>query len=212
MTSGRRGFATSDMTQTPVSTPTPDIRKRDVRRAARERRRLAHRASAATAGQLLRDRFLAEQPLPSGAVVAGYAPMGEEIDVLPLLHALAGRGHACALPVVVAPAAPLAFRAWHPGMTLVAADFGVGVPPPSSEELRPTVLLVPLLAFDRAGHRIGYGAGFYDRTLAALRGDGDVLAIGVAYAEQEVDAVPVDGNDAALDLIITDRSTIRPRG
>jgi 5-formyltetrahydrofolate cyclo-ligase len=144
-------------------------------------------------------------------VVAGFAPIGDEIDVLPLLSTLSADGHPCALPVVVGRGAPLAFRAWTPGMALIEAQFGVGVPPASSPEVRPSVVLVPLLAFDGAGQRIGYGAGFYDRTLQALRRDGEVLAIGIAYADQQIESVPVDGNDARLDLVVTERFVINTR-
>ena len=208
MTNGRRGFATHD-------TPSRDSlaeRKRQLRKIAKAQRRRAHAQSGATAGGLLRDRLLSEVTIPDGAVVAGFAPIDDEIDVLPLLSTLSDRGHPCALPVVVGRALPLVFRAWSPGMALTEAEFGVSVPPPSSPEVRPAVVLVPLLAFDATGQRIGYGAGFYDRTLTALRQDDDVLAIGIAYADQQVDSVPIDRNDVRLDLIVTERSVIRPRG
>lgn len=207
MTNGHRGFATDD---TP-SGDSPTERKRQLRKIAKQHRSRAHARSGGTAGALLRDRLIAEVTIPDGAVVAGFSPIDDEIDVLPLLSALSDRGHPCALPVVVGRASPLVFRAWRPGMTLTEATFGVGVPPPSSPELRPAVVLVPLLAFDRTGQRIGYGAGFYDRTLTALRREGDVLAIGVAYADQQVDSVPFDDNDVRLDLVATERSVITTR-
>lgn len=207
MTNGRRGSATHDK---PFGSPTAERKKR-VRERAKAQRRHAHERFGAAAGLLLRDRFRSEVAIPQGSVVAGFAPIGDEIDVFPLLSTLSEQGHPCALPVVAGRGQPLVFRAWTPGMALIDAAFGVGVPPPSSPELRPSVVLVPLLAFGATGHRIGYGAGFYDRTLQALRRDGEVLAIGIAYADQQIESVPVDGNDARLDLIITERFVIDTR-
>ena len=204
MTNGRRGSATHD----DPHTDTLVGRKKRIRESAMARRGRAHAQFGATAGIQLRDRFLAEVTIPPDAVVAGFAPIGSEIDVLPLLSSLSEDGHPCALPVVVGRGMPLVFRGWAPGTALIEAAFGVSVPPTSSPEVRPSVLLVPLLAFDAAGQRIGYGAGFYDRTLQALRGDGDVLAVGIAYADQQIDLVPVDGNDARLDLIVTESFVI----
>jgi 5-formyltetrahydrofolate cyclo-ligase len=125
---------------------------------------------------------------------------------------LHGRGHPIALPLTPARGNPLVFRAWRPEDTLEVADFGIRVPLASQPELTPRVLIVPLLAFDRAGYRLGYGGGFYDRTLARLRKSGDVLAVGVAYAAQEVAEVPRDGGDQPVDWIVTETESIRVRG
>jgi len=159
----------------------------------------AERLSEAV-GALLGDR--------PATVVSGFWPMGNEIDVRPTLALLHRRRFDVALPVVVRRGQPLLFRRWRPGDALVPGGFGTSVPAPQAEELRPAVLLVPLLAFDRAGYRLGYGGGFYDRTLALLRGEGSVTAIGVAFAAQEVEAVPRDHFDQRLDYVVTEGETI----
>lgn len=210
MTNGRRGFATSNDSARPID-PLAE-RKRRQRDEARRQRRVAHARHGGSAGAGLRNGFFTHVTMAPGSIVAGYAPIRDEIDVMPLLSELSARGHGCALPVVTGRDAPLTFRAWSPGMALTEAAFGVSVPPASSPEVTPDVVLVPMLAFDADCRRIGYGAGFYDRTLAGLRAGGSVLAIGIAYADQQVDEVPADGHDQGLDLIVTERSVIRPRG
>lgn len=130
--------------------------------------------------------------------------MPEEFDDRPLLAYFASSGHPCALPVVVAKDMPLEFRRWRPGDRLVASGFGIEVPGSDAPRLQPTVLLVPLLAFDAEGHRLGYGGGYYDRSLAMLRQHGPVLAIGVAFAGQAVDEVPHGPGDQRLDWIVTE--------
>lgn len=157
----------------------------------------------------LRARILDAAPLPSGAVVAGYWPMRGEIDVLPLLGALAERGQVTALPAVVGRKEPLEFRRWAPGEALEEGIYGTRHPPASAGVVRPVCLLVPLLAFDRRGVRLGYGGGFYDRTLAALRAVGPVVAVGVAYAGQEVEALPAEPHDERLDWVVTEKEVIR---
>ena len=209
MTNGRRGFATSTAKARPID-PLAQ-RKREQRQQAQRNRQRAHARLGDSAGARLMDSYFAHVATAPGAIVAGYAPIRDEIDVLPLLCALAARGHGCALPVVTGRESPLAFRAWAPGATLTEAAFGVGVPPSSSPEVTPDVVLVPMLAFDAACRRIGYGAGFYDRTLVGLRAGGAVLAIGIAYADQQVDEVPADAHDQLLDMIVTERSVIRAR-
>ena len=210
MTNGRRGFATSTAKARPID-PLAQ-RKREQRQQAQRKRQRAHDRLGGSAGAQLQDSFFAHVTMSPGAIVAGYAPIRDEIDVMPLLSALADQGHGCALPVVTGRENPLVFRAWAPGTALTEAAFGVGVPPPSSPEVTPDVVLVPMLAFDAACRRIGYGAGFYDRTLAGLRAGGTVLAIGIAYADQQVDEVPADAHDQLLDMIITEQSVIRARG
>src|SRR5690242_1183017 len=162
---------------------------RSLKQAARvecRRRREAAAAAHPHAAALLRDSFLAALDPAPGTVVSGYWPIGSEIDVRPLLHHLAARGHGLALPVVVERGRPLLFRAWMPGTALEPARLGLSVPPAESPEVDPAVLLVPLLGFDRRGGRLGYGGGFYDRTLARLRAAGPVLAVGVGFAAQEL--------------------------
>jgi len=146
--------------------------------------------------------------VPAGAAVSGYWPMRSELDPRPILTALSARGHPLCLPVVAGKARPLVFRAWHPGDALVAGGYGTQVPDAGQEVVVPHLLLVPLLAFDRAGYRLGYGGGFYDRTLAALRAAGPVVAVGLAFCAQEVDTVPHDATDARLDWIVTEAEAI----
>jgi 5-formyltetrahydrofolate cyclo-ligase len=143
--------------------------------------------------------------------VAAYWPMRNEADPRPALHALHAAGRTLCLPVVVARGAPLAFRRWTPDMAMVPGGFGVLVPA-LDVPVRPAALIVPMLAFDRTGFRLGYGGGFYDRTLAALREAGPVLAVGLAFAAQAVESVPRTVDDQRLDIIVTERETIRPEG
>ncbi|NKC33554.1 5-formyltetrahydrofolate cyclo-ligase [Falsiroseomonas selenitidurans] len=175
--------------------------KAEARKAA-----LARRVGCDPAlGAALADHLLRESPPPPGAIVAGFWPMGAEIDIRPALAALHARGHRIALPVTPRRGNPLAFRQWQPGDTLARGPLGTSQPGPEAPPVVPDWLLVPLLAFDRAGHRLGYGGGYYDRTLAALPG---ATAIGVAYAAQEVDEVPVGVDDAPLAAIATERGMI----
>ncbi|TCZ63717.1 5-formyltetrahydrofolate cyclo-ligase [Roseicella aquatilis] len=156
-------------------------------------------------GARLAAHVLAEMPPPPGAVVAGFWPMGREIDIRPLLLALAERGHPIALPVTPKRGLPLLFRRWRPGEELARGPMGTRQPA-AGEELRPDWLLVPLLAFDRAGRRLGYGGGYYDRTLATLPG---AAAIGCAYACQELPEVPAGPEDWILHAIATEAGVIR---
>lgn len=135
--------------------------------------------------------------------VAGYAATGDELSVWPLLGALAVHSVAVGLPCVEAPAQPLSFRLWLPGQGLSVGAFGIAVPPHHAAPLLPRVMLVPLLAVDQAGYRLGYGGGFYDRTLSLYRARGPVLAIGIALSVQVVPAVPHEATDMALDAVAT---------
>ena len=155
-------------------------------------------------GARLADRLLAEMPPPPGAAVAGFWPMPGEIDIRPLLAALHARGNIVLLPETPKRGAPLIFRRWTPDATMRRGRFGTQEPE-GGEIASPDWLLVPLLAFDRRGHRLGYGAGYYDRTLAELPGR---TAIGCAYAALEVDAVPAGDYDARLDAVATDAGVI----
>ncbi len=146
-------------------------------------------------------------------VLAGYWPMGTEMDVRPVLVALDRIGVLLSLPEVAAKHRPLRFRAWAPDEALVEGDHGTFHPLSSAPLMRPDVVLVPLLAYDRRGYRIGWGGGYYDRTLELLRKTGACTAIGVAYSAQEVDEVPVDDYDQPLDWVITERAAIKiPEG
>jgi 5-formyltetrahydrofolate cyclo-ligase len=138
-------------------------------------------------------------------ILSAFHPTQSEIDVRPLLGKLAGEGWTPCLPVVLGKGLPLEFRRWYPGEALVLGKWGILRPADDAPVVEPDVLLVPLLAFDRQGYRLGYGGGFYDRTLEKLRGMKKVVAIGVAYAAQEIDAVPRDGHDQRLDYIMTEK-------
>jgi 5-formyltetrahydrofolate cyclo-ligase len=177
-------------------------RKAEARRAARGTRLAA--ADPAAAQGLVRQFPMA---LARG-VVAGYWPLGSEIDCRPLLAALAAAGVEIALPHIADRAGPTLFRRWHSGDSLVADAFGIMAPAPAAETLEPDVVLTPLLAFDRRGGRLGQGGGHYDRVLAALRPKG-ALAVGLAYAAQEIPAVPAGTHDQRLDWIVTEREAIR---
>jgi 5-formyltetrahydrofolate cyclo-ligase len=183
--------------------------KQALRAAVRARRAKAARSGVPAAADLA-ERFLQAVPAPPHSVVAGYLPIGDEIDVRPLLRRLAGRGCRIALPAVPEKGAPLAFRQWQEGDQLVDGPFGTQEPPAGTPELPPDVLILPLIAFDRRGYRLGYGGGYYDRTLAALRRQGRALAVGVGFAAQEVAAVPCGRHDQRLDWIVTEREAIEP--
>ena len=155
-------------------------------------------------GRILGERLLAEMPPPAGAVVSGFWPLGPEIDLRPLLETLHARGHRVVLPETPPRGNPLIFRLWQPGMAMVTERFGTLRP--TGDVLAPDWLLVPLLAFDRAGRRLGYGGGYYDRTLAALP---NAVAVGCGWAAQEVAEVPADALDARLHAIATEREVIR---
>jgi 5-formyltetrahydrofolate cyclo-ligase len=147
-----------------------------------------------------------------GAIVSGFMPMRSEINPLPLMQKLSEAGAQLALPAVAGRGKPLVMRAWAWGEPLDRGQWGIREPKPEATELEPDILLVPLLAFDRTGHRIGYGAGYYDMTIARLRAIKPVTAIGVAFAAQEVAKVPATERDARLDLVLTERETIDLRG
>ena len=178
--------------------------KKKYRTEAMARRDAVYKVSGAEAGERLAQNVLDTGLIHPGDVVSGFWPMGAEIDLVPLLTTLSEQGVTCVLPVIKKKDTPLLFREWRPDTEMCAAGFGTKEPPPSSPERRPTVVLAPLLAFDKEGYRIGYGGGYYDRTLAALRAVESVTVIGVAYAVQEVEAVPRDGYDQPLDWIVTE--------
>jgi len=150
--------------------------------------------------------------IATGIIVSGFMPLKSEINPLPLMRKLAGQGARLALPVVAGRGKPLVMREWVFGEPLIAGVWGIREPKPEAAELDPDILLVPLLAFDRAGHRIGYGAGYYDLTLAQLRARKPVIAVGLAFAAQEVPAVPATLRDARLDLVLTESEVLDLRG
>ena len=185
--------------------------KRKLRDQAKARRAALHQdPGGATQRQsaLFVETFEAELARSPAPAVSGYWPMGDEFDVRPLMIRLSERGHVCALPVMVARGEALVFRHWRPGDRLIEAGFGTHEPGAQSAETVPDIVLAPLLAFDDAGRRLGYGGGFYDRTLRALRATRQVIAVGVGYQAQRVDQVPSGDGDEKLDWIVTEERAI----
>jgi 5-formyltetrahydrofolate cyclo-ligase len=150
--------------------------------------------------------------IAAGTIVSGFSPIRSEINPLPLLRKLADAGAGLALPVIVERGKPLIMRAYVFGDPLKARQWGIREPMPDAPELEPDILIVPLAAFDRRGNRIGHGAGYYDLTINRLRARKSVIAVGIAYAAQEVAEIPVTARDARLDLVLTERETIDCRG
>jgi 5-formyltetrahydrofolate cyclo-ligase len=186
-----------------------DDQKKSARAAATATRETLHGNHAGQA-----PLQLASWPFPIVAnrnfrCVSAFFPYQSEIDTRPLLGRLAGEGWTSALPIVVAKGEPLIFRRWYPGELTVPGMWGIPVPTERAPLVEPDVLLVPLLAFDRKGYRLGYGGGFYDRTIAGLRARKTIVAIGVAYAGQEVDSVTRDAHDQPLDFVMTEREVIK---
>ena len=176
-----------------------------LRKEARERRA----ALAASLHDFAMRIAAHDLVLPEGTIVGGYAALPDEADPHLLLKRLHEQGHAIAFPRVAAKNAPLSFHLWRVGMELKQGAFNVPEPSPDWLQVTPRVLLVPLLAFDFEGYRLGYGGGYYDRTLAQLREKGETLAIGIAFAGQEVDSLPHDANDQRLDMVVTENGLKR---
>lgn len=183
--------------------PALESQKADARLQLRRERALIEPGDAPL--QLI-ERFPLE--LARLSPVAGYWPVGGEIDPRPLLAALAKAGRTIALPRMQSRNGPARFLAWRGGEALSADAFGVPAPPADGKELRPLLILVPLLGFDRDGGRLGQGGGHYDRIISLHRAHG-ATAMGVAYAEQEMERVPTGAHDAKLDWVLTPNEAIR---
>ncbi len=177
--------------------------KKAMRAAAKAARSQTFARDGGSAGQAIAVHGIAFAGIAPPAMVSGFLPIGEEIDPMPLLLRLQGEGFGLCLPVMEGKGTPLVFRAWAPGDALQATTWGIREPRASAPLAEPDVVLGPLLAFDRAGYRLGYGGGFYDRTLARLRGLKPIVSIGLAYDEQQVDAVPHLDYDQRLDWVLT---------
>ncbi|CAN5316481.1 5-formyltetrahydrofolate cyclo-ligase [soil metagenome] len=179
--------------------------KADLRASAAALRADAHR-EAPDAGERLAKVTLAAVSFLEGAVVSAYWPIRSEIDPRPLMRFLVEAGCRVALPLTPPPGvdAPLTFRLWNPEADLTPAAFDLHEPHAASTLVEPDIVLAPLLAFDRTGARLGYGKGHYDRTLTALRSRRPLLAIGLAFAAQEVERVPTEHYDVPLDGIATE--------
>jgi 5-formyltetrahydrofolate cyclo-ligase len=152
----------------------------------------------------LRDNFLKAIEIPPGAVIAGYCTKGSEIDPAPLIDSLRIRGHKIALPVVVNKGMPLKFQLHQSGDELVTNPMGISEPKATAPIMDPDIFLVPLLAFDQRGYRLGYGGGYYDRTLYLFSQRKKILSIGLSFSCQEIAEVPIDHHDIKLDKIVTE--------
>ena len=183
--------------------------KKISRQAALETRsKIAASRDGVAAAERLKDYFLSEFDVEAGLSVAAYWPFRDEIDVRPLFAGLEAMGCNCLLPVMMGRNEPLQFHQWKPGDVLEPSRFGVLEPSKFHPSATPDLLILPLLAFDRHGTRLGYGGGYYDSTLKALRGKGEVLAIGAAYHDQEMNDIPSDAHDQKMDALVTDRSIV----
>ena len=183
-------------------------RKAILRQEALSRRKGLAEGARGRLTERLAEEGLRLARLWAPAAISAFHPIREEPDTLTLLDALAANGYATALPAVVGRGAPLAFRLWRPGEPTLLGGMGIPEPLESAAAVEPDLLFVPLACFDRRGHRIGYGAGYYDRSLARLRAIKKILAVGVAYGVCEVDAAPYEAHDQGLDAIVTEHETI----
>ncbi len=190
-----------------VTPARPAVEKTILRREGLARRDTLLAAERAKAAEAIAARPFPVPVLP-GTIASGFMPMKSEINPIPLMRKLADAGARLALPVVAGKGKPLIMRAWALGEPLTAGVWGIREPKPEAPEVEPDILIVPLLAFDRSGHRVGYGAGYYDMTIDALRRKKPTLAIGIAFAVQEIDAVPITPRDVRLDLVLTEREVI----
>jgi 5-formyltetrahydrofolate cyclo-ligase len=181
--------------------------KKTIRRDAVARRDALPAAERAAAAETIARRMFPLAIAP-GVIVSGFSPLKSEINPVPLLRRLSDGGAGLALPVVAGKGKPLIMRAWSLGEPLASGVWGIREPKPEAPEVFPDILIVPLLAFDRRGHRIGYGAGYFDMTIAALRARKPVVAAGIGFAAQEIAEVPTTPRDARLDLVLTEREII----
>jgi len=188
----------------PSAVPNPKSALRDAALTLRDALPAeARQAAAAT---------IAARGLPvvvkPGMIVAGFSAMKTEINPVPLMKKFAASGAQLALPCIAGRGKPLIMRAWNFGDEFKAGQWGIREPLPDAMEVHPDILIVPLACFDRAGHRIGYGAGYYDMTIHALRAMKKITAIGIAFAAQEIPAVPATERDERLDFVLTETEVI----
>jgi 5-formyltetrahydrofolate cyclo-ligase len=184
-----------------------DELKAQLRREATARRDALPADVRAAAAQAIAARPF-PVAVPQSAIVSGFMPLKSEINPLPLMRKLADGGARLALPVVAGKGRPLTMRAFAFGDELASGVWGIREPKPDAPQVFPDILIVPLLVFDRRGHRVGYGAGYYDMTIADLRARKPVVAVGIAFAAQEIAEVPTTPHDARLDLVLTEHEAI----
>jgi 5-formyltetrahydrofolate cyclo-ligase len=183
-----------------------DARKAAARTAAFARRKAAHAADTGAAAGVLSSVLAGYR----GVALSGYMPIRTEIDPLPAMAEAAAHG-VVGVPMIDRAGQPLRFARWTPGAEMTEGAFGALIPA-RLDFFEPEILIVPLVAFDRKGGRLGYGGGFYDRTLEQLRARRPTLAVGFAYAAQEAEALPLEPNDQPLDMIVTEHGVIEPAG
>jgi 5-formyltetrahydrofolate cyclo-ligase len=190
----------------------PDTTKTDAPKVKLRAEALARRDALPAATRAAAAETVATRLFPvhiqRGMIVSGFSPMKSEINPVPLMRKLADAGARLALPAIAGRGRPLIMRAWSFGEPLASGQWGIREPMADAPEVAPDILIVPLAAFDRAGHRIGYGAGYYDMTINALRARKAVTAIGIAFAAQEIPHVPATEHDERLDLVLTENETI----
>ena len=186
-----------------MPSPSIDAAKHALRNSMSRRRRDLSKQERLAGASAIAESDLGFADVTPDAVISGYAAIRDELDPEQLLVSLSVNGNSIALPATLGRGHPLEFRQWDPGSKLEPGDFSVPVPDENSPVLVPDVLLVPLLAFDLRGYRLGYGAGYYDRTLAELRRERGVAAIGLAFDIQQVENVPHDRYDERLDWVLT---------
>jgi 5-formyltetrahydrofolate cyclo-ligase len=173
-----------------------------LRRAAEANRRMLRQALP-QAGLVIAQHFSSNMPMPAGSTIAGYIATRDEADPGPLMDAMRAGGNVIALPRVAGPGT-LSFHAWQEGAIPVSGSFKLLEPAADWPEVTPDIVLVPLLAFDARGYRLGYGGGFYDRSLQRLRRSGSVVAVGIGFSGQEMAELPADAHDEKLDWIVTE--------
>jgi len=182
-------------------------RKNQIRAAVLAKRDAMPAEERAAAAEQVAAREFPVAVTPD-VVVSGFMPLKSEINPLALMKKLAGAGARLALPAIAGRGRPLIMRAYAFGDELARGQWGIREPKPDAPDVAPDILIVPLAAFDRLGNRIGYGAGYYDMTIAALRAKKKVIAVGIAFAAQEIDQVPVTPRDERLDLVLTERGVL----
>ena len=187
--------------------------KRALRKQAiADRAALIARIDPQAAALAVSDRFLDTFAPAAGTVVSAFWPVGEEFDIKPLIEALHARGCVCVLPVVTVKHMPLTFRVWTPGMPFIVSSFGIPEPGPDCPPATPDISIVPLLAFDDEGFRLGYGGGYYDRTIEQLRllqRDPPYVTVGVGFEGQRAESLPHERFDQPLDWILTEQQARR---
>jgi len=181
--------------------------KSALRAAALAKRDAMPATERQAAAEIIAVRALPVAVAP-GTIVAAFMPMKSEINPLPLLRKFAEAGAQLALPCIAGRGKPLIMRAWQFGDSFKTGQWGIREPMPDAAAVAPDIVIVPLACFDRAGHRIGYGAGYYDTTIASLRAQKKVIAIGIGFAAQEISQVPATERDERLDLVLTEREMI----